>query len=176
MAKPRGPAPTPSAVNARRGNPGKRAVNHDEPRPKLVAKVPTPPKTLGDVAKAEWKRLASELIKLKLLSVLDMTMLEIYCENYEQYRQADEELKAHFKRTGEYTVKHTNKAGHENDIPHPALRIRREALEMMRSIGGEFGFTPSSRSRLKVAPSETPGADLAKYLKKRQAQREKPKT
>lgn len=149
---PRGRAPTPTNLVHLRGNPGKRALPKDEPKPDLFtdSNVPTPPKNLDRIGAAEWKRLAAELCTLGLLSELDTTMLEVYCSNYAQYRQADNEVAKHFKEKKSYLVEYTNKAGKTNLVPHPSIRIRDNALQMMRSIGSEFGFTPSSRSRMKV--------------------------
>ncbi len=163
----RGRTPKPTELKLLQGNAGKRTLNTKEPKPELVLIVPPPPKNLGAVGKAEWKRLGSELVKLNLLSVLDTTMLEIYCDNYEQYRQSDKEIKTYFKKNKKYTVSYTNKGGHENEVPHPAIRVRRESLELLRSIGSEFGFSPSSRTRLKAPASSPDAGGLAAWLKLR---------
>ena len=52
----RGRKPTPSAIKALEGNPGKRALNEREPRPEK--KAPSCPKWLEPEAKKEWRRLA----------------------------------------------------------------------------------------------------------------------
>ena len=163
----RGRPAKPTALKLLEGNSGKRALNTNEPKPELFSTVPDPPKILGRIGKTEWKRLATELCRLRLLSVLDLTMLEVYCESYEQYRQAEKALADHFKEHKKYTVLYTNKAGHENEIPHSALRVRRDALDQMRSIGTEFGFTPSSRSRLRAPAGESSGDALLNLIKNR---------
>lgn len=158
---------TPTSLKVLRGNPGKRPINTDEPQPDLLCSVPEPPENLGEIARQEWGRLAGELISLKLLTALDTTMLEVYCESYEQYRQAEAEIKTHFKKFKKYTVTYTNKANNENEVPHPALRIKREALDIMRSVGSEFGFTPASRTKLKVPPQTQAGSKLLTIIKNR---------
>ena len=49
----RGRTPKPTAIKQLEGNPGKRQLNTNEPKPKQ--KAPTCPKWLDDEAKKEWK-------------------------------------------------------------------------------------------------------------------------
>ena len=67
----RGRRPTPTRLKMLTGNPGKRSLNHDEPRPE--ANIPECPPELGPVARAEWDRLVDELAALRLLTNLDRT-------------------------------------------------------------------------------------------------------
>lgn len=60
-------------------------------------------------------------------------MLEVYCESYEQYRQAEATRLKRILKSSKYTVTYTNKANKENEVPHPALRIKREALDIMQA-------------------------------------------
>jgi P27 family predicted phage terminase small subunit len=48
--------------------------------------------------------------------------------------------------------------------PHPALKVQQEAAHDLLRILSEFGGTPSSRSRLKVAPAEKEVDPLAEFL------------
>jgi phage terminase small subunit len=59
------------------GNPGKRPLNEDEPRPE--AAIPGCPEELGPVARTEWNRLVGELSALRLLTHLDRAALAAYC-------------------------------------------------------------------------------------------------
>lgn len=159
-----GRPPKPTALKEKQGNPGKRPLKKNEPRPTRVSRVPAPPETLGDQGAKEWEKVATELKKLGLLSILDLTMLEVYCSYYDRYAKAAIELAEHVKETGSYMTTYVNKGGHENEVPHPALKIQKEALSEMRSIGNEFGFTPSSRTRLNVIPeTAAPGAKLLNF-------------
>jgi phage terminase small subunit len=65
----RGRKPTPTHLKLLHGNPGKRSINQNEPAAKL--RVPTCPSHLCPAAKAEWKRLASQLMILRILTDLD---------------------------------------------------------------------------------------------------------
>jgi len=65
-----GPKLKPTAIKILEGNPGKRPLNLNEPKPLQIA--PECPDWLLDEAKKEWKRLAPELERLGLLTILDM--------------------------------------------------------------------------------------------------------
>src|ERR1041384_4289249 len=93
----RGRRPTPTRLKMLTGNPGKRPLNGDEPRPD--ENIPECPPELGPVARAEWDRLhgerappgggrgaraewdrlVGELAALRLLTNLDRAALAAYC-------------------------------------------------------------------------------------------------
>ena len=83
----RGRRPTPTALKLIQGNPGKRALNPNEPKP--VTAVPTYPAHLSPTAKAEWKRLAQQLEKLGMISQLDRTAFAAYCQAYGRWVEAE---------------------------------------------------------------------------------------
>jgi phage terminase small subunit len=59
------------------GNPGKRPLNEDEPKPE--AAIPECPPELSSFARKEWDRLATELGSLRILTNLDRAALAAYC-------------------------------------------------------------------------------------------------
>ena len=66
----RGRKPTPTAIKMLEGNPGKRALNNNEPKP--AKKAPRCPSWLEDEAKKEWKRMGKILEQMGLLTDMDM--------------------------------------------------------------------------------------------------------
>lgn len=82
----RGPKRTPTSLNKLRGNPGKRAQNHNEPQPELGAQCPA---WLHPEAKREWKRLRAELERLDLLTVVDQAAMAAYCQAYARWFDAE---------------------------------------------------------------------------------------
>src|SRR5438067_3785806 len=76
----RGRRPKPTRLKMLTGNPGKRPLNHDEPRPE--ANIPECPPELGPLARQEWDRLVGELAALRLLTNLDRAALAAYCGAY----------------------------------------------------------------------------------------------
>lgn len=134
-----GRKPTPTNLKILYGNPGKRPLNQNEPKPKPVA--PTPPKHLNNIAKKEWKRVAKELEPLGLLTTIDMAALAAYCMAYSRWVEAEDMIRQHGM-----LVKSPN--GYPMQSPY--LAIANKALDQMKGFLTEFGMTPASRSRISV--------------------------
>ena len=62
------------------GNPGKRPLNEDEPKPE--AAISDCPPELSPSARKEWDRLSAELGALRMLTNLDRAALAAYCTAY----------------------------------------------------------------------------------------------
>jgi P27 family predicted phage terminase small subunit len=133
----RGRRPKPTRLKVLTGNPGKRALNADEPRPEPT--VPECPTELGPVARKEWDRLATELASLKILTVLDRAALAAYCNAYGLWAEAIEAIQ-------KYGTMVKSPSGYPIQSPYVSI-ANRQAKIMMR-IASEFGFTPASRSRI----------------------------
>ena len=54
-----GRRPKPTHLKLLNGNPGKRAINPNEPKP--PAELPAPPDYLSEIAKVEWQRIGEVL-------------------------------------------------------------------------------------------------------------------
>ena len=146
----RGPAPLPTAVKQLRGNPGKRALNKEEPRP--AATMPRCPAHLGKEARAEWRRVARGLHEAGLLTQIDRAALAVYCQAWERWVRAEGQVARH----GEVV-----KTAAGNVMQNPYLSIANRAMRQMREMARELGMTPSARSQIRVQPLEGPSlADL----------------
>jgi P27 family predicted phage terminase small subunit len=143
-----GPPPIPTKIKLLRGNPGKRALNTKEPKPRSA--IPSCPPHLNAVARKEWRRAIRELATLGLISNLDRAALAIYCEAYARWVDASD----HIRKFG-VIVK--SPGGYPMQSPY--LAILNKAIEQMRAFIVEFGMTPSARSRVTVA--DAPKADDA---------------
>jgi phage terminase small subunit len=76
---------TPTHLQVLRGNPSKRPIR-PELEPLQTAEPPKPPRYLTRLAAAEWRRLAPELHRLGLLTVVDVAPLAAYCQAYARWR------------------------------------------------------------------------------------------
>lgn len=152
----KGRKPLPTALKVLRGNPGKRPLNASEPAPRLA--IPRCPKHLNDEARAEWRRVVHEMAQIGMLTLVDRAALAAYCQTYARWVQAEEGI----QRTG-LIIKTTN----GNLIQNPLVGIANTALTQMRVFLIEFGMTPSSRSRLHLAPAEVEEDEFTRYLKQR---------
>ena len=141
----RGRRPKPTRLKVLTGNPGKRPLNHDEPRP--APEIPECPPELGPVARREWDRLVGELGKLKLVTNLDRAALAAYCGAYALWSEATEAIQ-------KYGTMVKSPSGYPIQSPYVSI-ANRQAEPMMR-ISAEFGFTPASRSRISTPRPEEP--------------------
>jgi P27 family predicted phage terminase small subunit len=142
-----GPPPTPTYLKLLRGNPGRRPINKDEPKPEIPAKPPEPPTWLSAYAVEEWKRVAPEAYALKLLTGLDLAPFAAYCMSYGHWRTAEEALA---RMASNDPVWHgliaKSKAG--TAMENPLVYISRRSAQEMLRCAGEFGFSPAARSRI----------------------------
>ena len=145
-----------------RGNPGKEALNRDEPQPAAEPDVPASPVFLKGYAEAEWSRVAGELYHLKCLAGIDTHLLAAYCEAYAIWRTAVETLDAMAARdpvTQGLLVKAKNGAAIQNPL---MLTIRQAGNDMVR-FAGEFGLSPAARSRISMR--DAPPSPQSKFGK-----------
>lgn len=147
-----GRKPKPTALKLLAGNPGKRALNRAEPRPKVV--MPRPPEHLSDEEKAKWKVVVRELHPLGLVTRIDVDALAMYCVIFVRWMKAEKMV----REKGEII-----KTAAGNIIQNPYLSIANRALEQLNKLGAEFGMTPSSRSRVKADLTD-PDQELEQML------------
>src|SRR5687767_7214789 len=145
----RGRRPKPTRLKLLTGNPGKRALNANEPRPEPV--VPECPVELGPVARREWSRLAVELSALRILTNLDRAALAAYCGAYAMWAEATEAIQ-------KYGTMVKSPTGYP--VQSPYVSIANRQAEIMMRIASEFGFTPASRSRISTPAGDDTLFDL----------------
>ena len=126
----RGRKPTPTAIKELEGNPGKRPLNQNEPKPKKTA--PSCPKWLDKEAKKEWRRLAAKMEQMGVLSEVDMAAFAGYCQCY-----------ARWKENGSLV---RTPSGYWQQVPQ--VSIAQQYMKQMERFAEQFGLTPASRSRL----------------------------
>jgi P27 family predicted phage terminase small subunit len=111
---------------------------------------------LNEPAQNEWWRVATELHRRGLLTVVDLHPLAAYCQAYGRWFLAERALAAMAKKdlggTGAMTVESRSHAGVMRVIENPLLRVAERASQDMVKYAAQFGLTPASRSRI-VAPA-----------------------
>ena len=144
---PPGPPPKPTALKILTGNPGKRPLPQNEPKPDPVENI-KPPRELGKLARIEWRKVAPVLSSLGLLTEADLRLLTVYCSEVERYREAmaflAEKGSTYVLRDKDGRVRHV--------APFPQVSAARGAAENVRKIGAEFGLSPASRTRIDLKP------------------------
>lgn len=154
-----GRPPKPTRLKVIEGNPGRRPLNANEPKPEIA--LPDPPISLKGLAREEWDAMAQELYKLKLLSKIDRAALAAYCQAWAIFNSAVETLNDMAARDElSHGVMIKTKSG--NVIQNPVVGTINKAARDMVRFASEFGMTPSARARIAVADSlsENPLAKL----------------
>src|SRR5437016_14201374 len=134
----RGRKKTAAKILHLRGNPGRRPVNDQEPKPETG--VPKKPNFLSATAKKYWNYHARRLDQAGILSKVDLGILAAYCTALATLDKAEKMLEQ-----GVYTQDTVS-----GEKKTPWILIAKEARDQIRSLGSELGVTASSRARMKV--------------------------
>lgn len=142
--------PKPTALKILQGNPGKRPLNKNEPKPERPKRIPTIPNHLRGAARYEWQRVCRELYDLGLLTTLDRAALAMYCSAYGTYAHAQKKIDelGDIYKTPKGAV-----------VQNPYLGIRNRAIDQTLRLMVEFGMTPSARSRMSIGKESDSGMD-----------------
>jgi len=104
-----------------------------------------PPSWLSKEAKKEWKAIAPELIRLGLLTNIDINALAVYCDAVAKYAEAAKRL----DEEG-IIVEYTNARGATNLVRSPWTQIASQYATIIRQFLSEFGLSPSARASLAI--------------------------
>ena len=134
-----GRKPKPTHLKVLEGNPGKRPLPRNEPKPRPVS--PKRPAWLTGEGRREWERVVPELGRLGLLTIVDGAALAGYCQSWTDYVETTRFLKKH-GRTFETPNGYVQQ--------RPEVSIAQKSLQLVKAFCAEFGLTPSSRGRMSL--------------------------
>ena len=150
----RGRKPKPTHLKLLEGNPGKRDLPKNEPKPRPIA--PRCPQWLDPLARKEWRRVAKALNDLGLLTEVDGAALEGYCKAYSRWVTAEQEMDrakiTYFKTPSGYLQQ------------LPQVSIAQKYLQIVKAFCSEFGLTPSARGRMSI-PGQAEEDAFEEFLK-----------
>lgn len=129
----------------------------DEPQPTIA--IPDRPEFLKGEAEKEWRRIAPLLADQNCLTEWDRAALAAYCQTWKEYVALCKQV----NRVTKVVIK-TSKG---TQIQNPLVGAKNTAFNNLLRICGEFGLTPSSRSRLAVGPASGDIDPLQELLKRR---------
>jgi P27 family predicted phage terminase small subunit len=164
-----GRRPKPTAVKVLQGNPGKRKLNQDEPKP---ARGPLgAPSYLTPDAAEEWRRIVPELERIGVLTQVDGTALASYCMAFSRWVQAEKEITQYGVVIKEPIL--DKQGGYVGDRlkKNPACTAAMACQKEMRALMSLFGLDPSSRTRISAKKPQEKVSPLAALLKERQEAR-----
>ncbi len=147
----RGRKPDPSELKKLKGQWRARDKKARENEAVAQGDLSEPPEHYDDERIALW-RYAIEHAPKGVLKQIDQATLEAWVDSLAIYRQANAAL----KKDGLVTI---TKDG--NVIQNPYLAIANKQKLIMAKLASELGFTPASRSRVKVIPNEEKKQDNA---------------
>lgn len=137
-----GPKQQTPKQKANRGNPSKRKINTNFPKPTLSTSPMQAPLDLPDDVRAVWHRLAPELHAQDCLTTWDTDLFRIYCKAVVEEREEALYLLEH----GKTFVAHN---GYESPSPHVAFRNK--AAENVARYGSLFGLNPTARGSMDIS-------------------------
>lgn len=140
----RGPKAQPTVLKILRGNPGKRALNHDEPQPQ--SGFPPCPEHLSSSAREAWGRFGEQLAACGVGTRLDGVALELLCSAYAAYLDAADKV----AKGGAVWVDTSGGGGIPKFAYSPYWAVKNRERETLVKLLAEFGMTPSSRSGIHV--------------------------
>ena len=168
MAQP-GPRPQPSSIRLLNGNPGKRAINKSEPRPDLITpENPLPcPAYLDAGGREEWEHIVPILMRMRVLTDADETMVVAWCmhKSYLVSAMRDLAKMGTIVREGdkEKTLTDGSVVKYKGHIrQNPLLTVIQKETAIIKGLAAEFGLTSSSRVRL-IAPNDGGGNPWAEF-------------
>ena len=140
-----GRKPLPTHLKLVKGTARPHRLNKDEPKPTVAQ--PEAPAHLDERAKAKFVAMAEMLARHGVMTELDAGALARYAVVWCRWVDAEAEI----KRRGPVV-----KTEGGNVIQNPFLAVANKCLLQMAQLESEFGLTPSSRSRIRMAePAET---------------------
>lgn len=148
----KGRKPKPTHLKLVAGNPGKRPINKNEPKP--VGDLFDAPEWLTESQREGWAYAIANSPR-GLLKKLDRSALTVWVVAEDLHRQATIAV-------GKFGLITKSKDKGE-PMQNPYLPIINRQAQIMLKAASEIGFSPSSRSRVQIEPgsdSKNPFGDL----------------
>lgn len=133
----RGPQPKPTAIKRLTGNPSRRRIAPDEPKPRPGLAVPALV-AATQAAAEEWKR-AVEAMPPGFFTAADAPVLTVYCLAWVMFQKAINQVALDGM---------TSKGSMDQTIAHPMLSVARQQSEIILRASGQLGMSPAARVRL----------------------------
>ena len=116
----------------------------------LLTRIPRAPEYFGENARAEWTRLLKILVEDKLVTTLDLNVIEGACMNYGIYRDMYDAITVNGTRT---MAEYIDERG-GNSQKQGELTTLNKAFDQYTKILRMFGATPAARHTMKLSSKE----------------------
>lgn len=157
-----GRPPKSTSLKLLEGNPGKRALPKDEPKPAPLEND-APPDWMADdaVAVKEWQRILPIVQRMRVMTEADFGALAEMCATFSCLREASEQVK---------NEGNTITGAMGGQVKNPTVTIRDDQRKILLAYQREFGLVPGSRARVKVSSPAKPDEGTAWDRLKRERQ------
>lgn len=130
-----------------------------------------PPPHLSKLAGETWRKIVPFLIDTGRVERIDTSLVEMYCAQYDIYRQAYADVREHGVQTPIYkTVQNQmgDKIGTDfvGFKKNPAVATMKDATNQLTSIGVQLGLSPKGRQELMQIVSHEKKDDTISAMKK----------
>lgn len=149
---------TPIALEIVRRNSGKKALPKNKLQPKMVKKIRCPFSRQDpnlEIPRKVWNRVAPELIRLGLLTVLDVAALVSYCQAVHLSELSFEEIKKYGA-----CFKNEKREWKRN----PAVQNFINCTNLALHLGGKFKLTSKGRAGLDIKKIQEETRELNRLL------------
>jgi len=163
----------PTIIKFRQGTLRRSRQAKNEPEPEVLTKIPNPPRGLPRAGRRLWKRQAAELVPLGVLTTVDLEAFEIACLHYGMAAELKDDITHVVDReTGKVRRRTLDQYVNEPSAPEmvDGVLVQKTnvyeklavlyAMKSMHSsalkVFGDFGLTPSARSRLDLPSQPKP--------------------
>ena len=143
----------PTHVKVLEGNFRKHRANPEEPKPRVG--TPQCPAFLGEVAKAEWRRIIPEMRAMGTLNTADRAEMAKYCQAWSRWIECErviDEQGMTFQTDKGYVV------------PRPEVNNSLKYMKAMSESASKLGLNPQARSTVKVPDKPAPKDNTADFL------------
>jgi len=139
-----GRKPKPTALKILEGEPNKDRINQNEPKPEPPSLQF--PDWLNEDGRRIWNRYAPVLKRLGVFKQTDEFAFACLCQEAGRYINLQKKI----EEKKNYITTNVR----QGDKSIPEINMANQCLKQIRGLMGEFGLTPSSRSRISVSDDE----------------------
>ena len=151
------PRKKPTALALLHGNPGKRPLNKNEPKPPIGAVCPA---WVCKEGKKEWNRLIKTFTDIELITAADQAALAAHCQSWGRWMEAEKIVEAEGLMIEEPIANKEGKIVGYKKKRHPMSIEAEKRLQAMLRSGSLFGLDPPSRAKIQLPEgAEVPDDD-----------------
>jgi P27 family predicted phage terminase small subunit len=149
----------PTKIKEAQGTLRKHREVENEMSVDICNSLPETPGWLSELGKQEWGKITKQLYELEMLHVVDLKLIEAYCNEMSTYLECEQEL----RKEGRIDIFKNIDGSIRVTKIKPLQKIAKESLNAAIKLATQFGITPSARSSIN-APKITNNTQINNYF------------